>query len=144
MASMAERWKEFQPSKGFAFWSFAGGIVATLVVGFAVFGWYTAGGARALADNAAEESRTELASSICVERFMSEPDVAVQLAALKEESSWRRDTFIEDGGWTTFTGFEEPLNEAAETCAAPLVEMTAPETGRTSLREGVETDRTLM
>src|SRR3546814_12913701 len=88
MASMAERWKEFQPSKGFAFWSFAGGIVATLVVGFAVFGWYTAGGARALADNAAEESRTELASSICVERFMSEPDVAVQLAALKAESSW--------------------------------------------------------
>src|SRR3546814_5750458 len=107
MASMAERWKEFQPSKGFAFWSFAGGIVATLVVGFAVFGWYTAGGARALADNAAEESRTELASSICVERFMSEPDVAVQLAALKEESSWSRDTFIEDGGWTTFTGRSE-------------------------------------
>src|SRR3546814_15581709 len=68
MASMAERWKEFQPSKGFAFWSFAGGIVATLVVGFAVFGWYTAGGARALADNAAEESRTELASPPCVER----------------------------------------------------------------------------
>src|SRR3546814_3570264 len=126
MASMAERWKEFQPSKGFAFWSFAGGIVATLVVGFAVFGWYTAGGARALADNAAEESRTAPASSICGERFMNEPDVAVQLAALKEESFWSRDTFIEDGGWPTFTCLDETTKEPSEACATLLVEPTPP------------------
>src|SRR3546814_11518265 len=89
MASMAERWKEFQPSKGFAFWSFAGGIVATLVVGFAVFRWYTAGGARALADNAAEESRTDRARSTCVERFMRQPHVAVSRAAREADSSRR-------------------------------------------------------
>jgi hypothetical protein len=124
--SVGERWREFQPSKGFVVWSFAAGIVATLVVGFALFGWYTAGGARALADNAAEEAETELASAICVERFMTGPDAAVRLAALKEESSWSRDTFIEDGGWTTFKRYDEPLNEAAEACADMLVEMNAP------------------
>jgi hypothetical protein len=130
--SATTRWREFQPSKRFVFWSFVGGIVATLVVGFAVFGWYTAGGARALADNAAEEAQTELASSICVERFMRAPDAAVQLTALKEESTWSRDTFIEDGGWTTFKGYDEPLSEAAEACADMLVEMEAPAAASTT------------
>lgn len=130
--SATARWREFQPSKRFVFWSFIGGIVATLVVGFAVFGWYTAGGARALANNAAEEAQTELASSICVERFMRAPDAAVQLTALKEESTWSRDTFIEDGGWTTFKGYEEPLSEAAEACADMLVEMQAPAAASTT------------
>ena len=130
--SATARWREFQPSKRFVFWSFIGGIVATLVVGFAVFGWYTAGGARALANNAAEEAQTELASSICVERFMRAPDAAVQLTALKEESTWSRDTFIEDGGWTTFTGYDEPLSEAAEACADMLVEMQAPAAASTT------------
>lgn len=130
--SATERWRAFQPSKGFVFWSFVGGIVATLVVGFAVFGWYTAGGARALADNAAEEAQTELASSICVERFMRASDAAAQLAALKEESTWSRDTFIQDGGWTTFKGYDEPLSEAAEACADMLVEMQPPAAASTT------------
>src|SRR3546814_20970908 len=104
MASMAERWKEFQPSKGFAFWSFAGGIVATLVVGFAVFGWYTAGGARALAANAPEATLTEMASPICVQPFMRGPDVGEKTSALTEESPWSRALFDEDGDLTHFKG----------------------------------------
>ena len=126
--SFGDRWRNYQPSKRTVFWSFAGGIVATLVVGFAVFDWYTAGGARALADNAADEAQAELASAICVERFMTAPNVAVNLAELKEESTWSRDGFIEDGGWITFARFEDPLNDAAELCAETLVDMEAPAT----------------
>lgn len=126
--SFGDRWRNYQPSKRAVFWSFVGGIVATLVVGFAVFDWYTAGAARALADNAAEEAQAELASAICVERFMTAPNVAANLAELKEESKWSRDSFIEDGGWVTFARFEDPLNDAAELCAESLVEMEAPAT----------------
>lgn len=124
--SAMEGWRDFRPSKSFIFWSFVAGIVTTLVVGFAGFGWYTSGGAHALADNAAEEAQTKLASSVCVERFMRAPDAAAQLAALKEESTWSRDTFIQDGGWTTFKGYDRAFSDAAEACADTLVEMQPP------------------
>lgn len=118
-------WRNFQPTKAGLLWSFLGGVVATLVVGFAVFGWYTAGGAYALAQNSAEESVAELASSICVERFMKEPNAAVRLADLKEEGSWNRDNVIEEGGWVTFAQMKDPVSGAADLCAEKLVEMEA-------------------
>lgn len=132
----ATSWQNFQPSKGALVWSFLGGIVATLVVGFAVFGWYTAGGAQNMAQDAAEDAQAELASAICVERFLNGRDVSARLAELKEEGSWDRDNYIEDGGWVTFTRFEEPLNEAADLCAETLVDMKAPAAGGSTSQSG--------
>lgn len=129
-------WKNYQPSKGMIVWSFLGGVVATLIVGFAVFGWYTAGGANNLAENAAEEARTELASAICVERFMRDPNVSANLAELKEEGSWERDDYIEDGKWLTIARFDGPLNEAADLCAETLVDMKAPMAGDSTATSG--------
>lgn len=129
-------WRSFQPTKGHLVWSFAGGIVATLVLGFAVFGWYTAGGAHELAQTSAEDATAELASAICVERFMREPNATTRLTQLKDEGSWNRDNFIEDGGWVTFARMEDPVSGAAELCADKLVEMeastTTPTTASTS------------
>jgi hypothetical protein len=119
-------WRNFQPTKGALVWSFFGGVVATLIVGFAVFDWYTAGGAHTLARDSAEEAQAELASAICVERFMTAPDAATHLADLKEEGTWSRDDFIEEGGWVTFARLEDPVSGAAELCADKLVEMKAP------------------
>lgn len=124
--SVGESWKNYRPYKGTLVWSFFAGVVATLVVGFGVFDWYLAGSARVLADEAAEEARAELASAICVERFMKSPDAAEQLAALKEESSWSRDGFIEDGGYVTFARVDGTIYGAAEACADALVDMKAP------------------
>lgn len=124
--SLGARWKNYQPSKGTVVWGFFAGIVATLVVGFAVFGWYTAGGAREMAENAAEDAQAKLASAICVERFINTPAAATNLAELKEESTWSRDSYIQDGGWVTFARFEGSMSEAAELCAETLVEMEAP------------------
>ena len=137
MADQAERgWKDYQPTKGTLVWSFFAGIVATLIVGFVAFGWYTAGGALNLADNAAERARAELASAICVERFMSGSEVAARLAELKEESTWSREDYIEEGGWITFARFKEPLNDAADLCAEALVDMKAPASGETAETSG--------
>ena len=120
-------WRNFQPTKSALVWSFLGGVVVTLVAGFAVFGWYTAGGAHALAQNSSEEAAAELASAICVERFMQEPNAAARLTELKEEGSWNRDNFIEEGGWVTFARLEDPVSGAAELCADKLVEMQSPD-----------------
>lgn len=126
MTDNAGGWRNYQPTKGTLVWSFLGGVVATLVVGFAVFDWHTAGGAEAMARERAEQSRAALASAICVQRFMAEPDAAAQLAALKEEGTWNRDSFIEEGGWVTFARIEEPVSGAAELCADKLIAMEAP------------------
>lgn len=132
MANITESWRSYQPTKGTLVWSFLGGIAATLIMGFAVFNWHTAGGATNLAWTAAEDAQAELASAICIERFMKAPDAAVRLTALKEEGSWSRDNLIEEGGWVTFASMEEPVEGAADLCAAQLVEMEAPEATSTS------------
>jgi len=125
-------WRNYRPTKGALVWSFLGGVVATLVIGFAVFGWYTAGSALNMAQERAEEARAELASAICIQRFMTAPDAAAQLTALKEEGSWNRDDFIEDGGWVTFARLEDPVIGAAELCADKLVDMKAPSKSATT------------
>ena len=59
-------------------------------------------------------------------RFVDAPDAAVQLAALKDASSWNRDDTIDDAGWTTPLGVEKPVSGAAELCADKLVAMELP------------------
>src|SRR3546814_9745586 len=95
MANITESWRGYQPNNGTLVWSFLGGIAATLIVGFAVFNWHTAGGAESLAQTAAEDAQAELASAICIERFMKAPDAAVRLTTLKEEGTWNRDNLID-------------------------------------------------
>lgn len=44
-------------------------------------------------------------------------------AALKETSSYARDSFVDDGGWATLGGMETIVPGAAEVCADELVAM---------------------
>jgi hypothetical protein len=127
-AGLADRWSNFRPSKALWFWSCAGAVVLVMVLGFTVGGWVTGGSAAQMAENAAEEARTELAATICVERFMNEPNAASELAELKEIDSWTRDDFVTDGGWVKLAGMEEPVDGAADLCAEKLADMDAPTT----------------
>lgn len=126
--SITTRWSRYQPSKALWFWSCAGTAVVVMVLGFTAGGWVTGGTAQQMAETAAEEARTELAASVCVEKFMSGPNAAAALADLKESNSWNRDDFVTDGGWVTLAGMEEPVEGAADLCADKLVEMEAPAT----------------
>lgn len=127
---MAENIKDrigaYQPSKVVWFWSVAGAVVLTMVVGFSWGGWVTGGAATERAEVAAEDAVAELAASICAHNFLQAQDAGVQLAALKEESSYQRDTFIEEGGWVTFAGAEEPVDGAGDLCADQLAEVELP------------------
>jgi hypothetical protein len=123
--SMSQRFQDYRPSKTALFWSCAGCVVATAIVGFTWGGWVTGGTAEEMVQDAAEQARAEVAATVCVETFMGAADARPQLASLKENtSSWQQENFIEDGGWAMING--EEYDGAAELCAEQLVEMEAP------------------
>jgi hypothetical protein len=123
--SMSQRLQDYRPSKTTLFWSCAGCIVATIIVGFSWGGWVTGGSAKEMAEDAAEQGRAEVAAAVCVERFMAATDARPQLASLKETtSSWQQEDFIENGGWAVIA--DQKYGDAAELCAEKLIEMEAP------------------
>lgn len=129
---MSSKFSDFRPSKTLWFWSSAGCVVLTMILGFTMGGWVTGGTAAEMAENARENGRAQLAADVCVARFKSSDGFAASLAKLKEESSWSRDDFVTEGGWVTLSGVEDPVDGAAELCAAALAEMDAPAADKAS------------
>jgi hypothetical protein len=127
--SIQQRWHDLQPSKTMLFWSCVGSVVVALVVGFSWGGWVTGGTARDMAEDAGDESRYALASTICVEKFLAAPDAQAQLAELKTiDSSYRQRQFIEEGGWAVMPEKEDAARQASDLCAKVLanLELDAP------------------
>jgi hypothetical protein len=58
--SLGKRWTDYQPTKGIWFWSCAGCVVATILVGFAWGGWVTGGSAERMVSDAANGARAQL------------------------------------------------------------------------------------
>jgi hypothetical protein len=52
------------------FWIAAGCVVATLILGFGIGGWVTAGTAQEMVSQARADARHQLAAAVCVEDFM--------------------------------------------------------------------------
>ena len=120
--SFTDKWNDYRPSKTALFWTAAGAVVVTLIVGFSWGGWVTGGTATDMAEEAAENAQAQLAATICFERFVNANNVEAELAALKETSSWKREDFITEGGWVELPGVKEPVDEAAEICAERLAD----------------------
>lgn len=119
--SFRQRWDDLQPSKTMLVWSCIGSVVAALIVGFTWGGWVTGGTAREMAQDAGDASRYELASVICVEKFLAAPNAKAQLAELQAiDSSYRQRQFIDEGGWATMPGQEKGARQTSEICAAVL------------------------
>jgi hypothetical protein len=130
MSDGTERgWSEYRPSKTVWFWSCVGCVIGTIVLGFTWGGWVTGGAAAERAAAAREDARAELAAAVCVEHFISAADARTRLVALKEESRWARDDFVQDGGWATMPGIDEPIRGAADLCAERLAAMDLPPEG---------------
>lgn len=135
MSSISEKIRDFRASKATLFWSCAGCVVATMVIGFTWGGWVTGGTAEERANESAELAVAQLAADICVNRYLAAPDARIQLTALQEESSYQRDGMIEDGGWVTLANREEPIDGAADLCAEQLAEIDPASVPATSVAE---------
>jgi hypothetical protein len=144
---MAERQKpsqlqwfdQFRASKTQLFWGCAGSVVVAIVVGFTWGGWVTGGTARTMAEQSAAQARQELASVVCVDRFMAAADMPVQLSALKAlERSYQQGKFVEEGGWAimpvglgdeaaaTSSSSSSDQRKAAALCAEALAKQEVP------------------
>jgi hypothetical protein len=126
-ASFRQRWADFRFSKTQLFWSCAGAVVATAIVGFSWGGWVTGSTAQKMASDAATNARYELAASICVDRFKAGGDAAVQLSAFKGLKSWDRTQFVEHGGWAVMPGAPaDRLDRSASLCGEQLAALELP------------------
>lgn len=124
--SIARRWGDYRASKALVFWSCMASVVAALIVGFGWGGWVTGGTAQEMASKAAAGARAELAAAVCIHQFVNGANATTQLASLKGVDTWKRDSFIEDGGWVTLPGVEKPVAGAASLCAQQLMDVKLP------------------
>lgn len=118
---MLNSWEAYRPTKAVWLWSCVGAVATTMIVGFSAGGWVTGGTAAEQTEAATGEAVAQLAAGICAKRFLAADDSQIQLTALEKTDTWRRNTFIEEGGWVTFANMKEPVNGAAVLCAEQLL-----------------------
>ena len=119
--SVVRHLNDYRPTKSTLVWACAGTAVATMIVGFAWGGWVTGGTSREMATAAGGVARGELAGDICVERFSAAPDSAAKLVEFKAiTDNYRKQQFVEAGGWATMPGQTDPDRRGAEACAVAL------------------------
>jgi hypothetical protein len=121
------RWEELkqsQVSKTTLLWSCVGCVVVAVIAGFTIGGWVTGGTAQQMQETAAQEARFDLASAICVERFMAAPDFREQLTELQAiDSTFRQRQFIEAGDWAIMPARDAATRQAADLCARVLANL---------------------
>jgi hypothetical protein len=100
----------------FGVWGFICGAVITMVIGFGWGGWSTASTTQKTADEAVLASQ----AAICVAQFMSQPNHEEKLKELGKIEDWKRDEFIEKGGWDKMPGQEKAGYSVARACAAGI------------------------
>jgi len=96
-----------------------GGAVIAMILGFGWGGWQLQGTAEKMADQRATEAVVAVLAPICVDKFQHAADATATLVALKAADSWKREDFVEKGGWATFPG-SAPNGDVAEACAKML------------------------
>lgn len=119
--SLATRWENYQPTKSTLGWACAISAMATIVIGFSWGGWVTGGTSQGMAMTAGDVARGQLASLICVERFNAAPDAPAKLVELKGMTdNYKKQQFVETGGWATMPGETSPDRRTAVGCATAL------------------------
>ena len=120
---IGKRWDSYQPTKALAAWLCVISVAATMIVGFGWGGWVRGSTAQDVATKAASGARAELAAAVCVHQFVAGTDATTRLASLRGTESWKRDTFIEEGGWVTLAGADKPVAGAAGLCSQTLMDL---------------------
>ena len=101
-------------------WGAIGGAILTMIIGFAWGGWVAGGTAQERVD----EAVMPLAAEICASNFKADPDFDKHLAALKAESNWQRDNYIETKGkWSVMAGDDTSKDGVADACVDKLSDL---------------------
>lgn len=106
-----------------AVWGAVAGALVITVASLSM-GWLvTSGSASDQAQNHAEQAVISALTPVCVAQFhsVSETDRDQHIAALGDESRWQQGDYVEDQGWATMPGSDEPNDDVAEACADQLL-----------------------
>jgi hypothetical protein len=93
------------------------GFLATAVIGFNWGGWMLESTAKQMAEKSANTAVVNVLAPLCADKFRAASDSNLNMAELKKVSSWMQDTYIEKGGWATFSGEAAPERGVAQACA---------------------------
>lgn len=107
-------------------WGAIIGVVVMAIVAFSA-GWIvTSGAAEEMAERKSEQAAIAALTPICVAQFknLSDTQENQHLAALEEENtSYSQSEYVEEQGWATLPGAEEPNDEVADACANELTKL---------------------
>jgi hypothetical protein len=98
-------------------WGLVVGSVITMIIGFAWGGWTTSGTTKTMTEKAVLASQ----AAICVAQFMQDPNHEDKLKEFEKVNRWKRDEFIEKGGWDKMPGQEKADYSVSRACADGLV-----------------------
>ena len=121
--SLGHRWRDTQPTKTALFWACLLSVVLMQVVGFTLGGWMTAADAQKTAETMARDAVIQRLAPICVAQFNLDPDKVLKLGEMKGRTSYRRAQYVQNQGWATIPGVEEPDPKVAAACTTLLLEM---------------------
>ncbi|KAA0916592.1 hypothetical protein FLO80_07125 [Aquicoccus porphyridii] len=110
-----------------AVWGAVGGAVGMLIVSLSAGWMVTSGTARQTAEQQTEKAVIAALTPICIAEFRKAATAQQQLhiAALEDESSWEQGDYIEEQGWATLPGQEQPNVDVAEACAEQLLDVSS-------------------
>ena len=104
-------------------WGMAMGAIALLIVIFWT-GWVvTSSTAEDKGKQMAKEAVLENLIPICVEQYLQDPNKVERFAELKEESSYKRSSYVEESGWATMPGSESLVRGLANKCAEQIIKL---------------------
>jgi hypothetical protein len=119
-----QRWRDAQPTKTVLVWACLASIVLTIVVGFTWGGWVSAGGAQKMADTSAKNAVVQRLAPICAANYSQDPDKSLKLDELNGMSSYGQARYVQEQGWATIYGDENPDRNVADACTQLILEMS--------------------
>lgn len=108
-----------------AAWGAAGGAALIAIVGFSADWVVTSGAAADMAQTRSDKAVVAALTPICIAQFGSQTEAlrTTHLAAIEQESSWKRSDYIEEHGWATMPGTGDANQDVAKACANKLLEV---------------------
>lgn len=105
-------------------WGAVIGSVLTMIIGFGLGGWVTAGSADQAARREANAAVTSALTPFCLAKAKKDPAGAKKLGELRAiDYSYQQEQFVMEAGWASLPGSAEPNRQVAEACASQLLKM---------------------
>lgn len=96
------------------------GAIGLAVVGFTGAGWMTASKAAVAASDRASIDVTAALLPICTSQAEADPKFGAKMETFKSKSSYQQTEVVEEAGWATMPGSNNPNNRVARACAKKL------------------------